>query len=140
MAFSYAYFLCFSFTLHSQYVLKGNDVSPFSIHSQATYVDVGSKELTLEEVRSSKSLTFIPVQQANADFGFTKNHFWIKFQLKNDSDAEVLYFLETARPITDFAELYCITSDGAVTKYKSGDAIPYKERSFNHRKTIFKIK
>lgn len=133
-------FLCFSFTLHSQYVLKGNDVSPFSIHSQATYVDVGSKELTLEEVRSSKSLTFIPVQQANADFGFTKNHFWIKFQLKNDSDAEVLYFLETARPITDFAELYCITSDGAVTKYKSGDAIPYKERSFNHRKTIFKIK
>ncbi|MBK9224415.1 MAG: hypothetical protein IPO23_06800 [Flavobacterium sp.] len=48
-------------------------------------------------------MTFIPVQQANADFGFTKNHFWIKFQLKNDSDAEVLYFLETARPITDFA-------------------------------------
>ena len=95
-------------SLHSQYVLKGNDVSPFSIHSQATYVDVGSKELTLEEVRSSKSLTFIPVQQANADFGFTKNHFWIKFQLKNDSDAEVLYFLETARPITDFAELYCL--------------------------------
>jgi signal transduction histidine kinase/CheY-like chemotaxis protein len=133
------FFLFFSHTLRSQYILGGNDIGPFSIHSKATFVDVGTEELTLSGVRNSKTLKFIPIQKANADFGFTKNNFWIKFKLKNDGDKSLVYFLETARPITDFAELYCITSNGVVTKYKSGDAIPYKERSFNHRKTIFRI-
>ena len=86
-------FLCFSFSLQAQYILKGDEASsPFSIHTQATFVDVGSKQLTFEEVRNSKTLSFAPVQQANSDFGFTKNNFWIKFQLKNDSNLNVLYF------------------------------------------------
>ncbi|WP_293872413.1 7TM-DISM domain-containing protein [Flavobacterium sp.] len=75
----------------------------------------------------------------NMDFGFTNRNIWIRFGLKNDSVEEQNYFFETARPITDVAELYIIKGDKSVAKYISGDAIPFNQRSYKVRKTIFKI-
>lgn len=123
----------------SQFLLKQNNASKeISIHSAAKYIDVGKKELTLEEVQKG-TYKFLPMPKQNTDFGFTANNFWIKFELKNDSTDDINYFFETARPITDVAELYVINKDNAVSKHISGDAIPFDERSVDLRKTIFKI-
>ncbi|NNT72975.1 response regulator [Flavobacterium sp. IMCC34852] len=110
-----------------------------SIHNKSEYVDVGQSNLTLEQVMASKDLKFQPMLNENTDFGFTTHHFWIRFQLKNTTKETQNYFFETARPITDVAELYVINQENKVSKLVSGDAIPYTQRSFDHRKTIFNI-
>ncbi|MFN3754943.1 7TM diverse intracellular signaling domain-containing protein [Flavobacterium sp.] len=124
----------------AQFLLqKENSFNQISIHSQSEYVDVGKNSLTLEQIIASKDLKFKPMLNENTDFGFTTHHFWIRFQLKNTTEEKAYYFFETARPITDVAELYAIDQDNKIRKFISGDAIPCSQRSFDHRKTIFKI-
>ncbi|MGL2966025.1 7TM diverse intracellular signaling domain-containing protein [Flavobacterium sp. XGLA_31] len=133
-------FLLLSQNISAQFILqKENLTDKISIHNKAEYVDVGLLNISLEQVMHSKALDFKPMPNENTDFGFTTHHFWIRFQLKNTTDEELFYFFETARPITDVAELYTLKSDRQVTKYVSGDAIPLAKKSFDHRKTIFKI-
>jgi signal transduction histidine kinase/CheY-like chemotaxis protein len=124
----------------AQFLLqKENSLTKISIHSQSEYIDVGQNDLILEQVMISKAFKFKPMLNENTDFGFTTHNFWIRFQLKNTTEEKLNYFFETARPITDFAELYVINQDNKTTKFLSGDAIPCTQRSFEHRKTIFKI-
>lgn len=126
-------------SLYCQFALGISDkAEEISIHTVSEYVNVGTKKVTLEEVRFGK-LQFLPMPKKNTDFGFTSNHYWIKFKLKNTTSNDINYFFETARPITDIAELYTIDNNDKVTKYLSGDSIPYAQRSFDLRKTIFKI-
>ncbi|MBC7383183.1 MAG: hybrid sensor histidine kinase/response regulator, partial [Bacteroidia bacterium] len=51
----------------------------------------------------------------------------------------LIYYLETARPITDEVELYLTDQTGKTVKQKSGDKIPFLNRVLDHRKTIFKL-
>lgn len=134
-------FLCLNTnSAYSQYLLqKATDSGKQSIHQLAQYVDLGNQALSFEEVLQSKSLQFTPMPNENTDFGFTTHHIWVRFQLKNTTEEKEVYFFETARPITDVVELFVIDSSNKVRKYRSGDAIPYHERNFDHRKTIFKI-
>ncbi len=134
-------FLCLNTnSAYSQYLLqKATDSGKQSIHQLAQYVDLGDQALSFEEVLQSKSLQFTPMPNENTDFGFTTHHIWVRFQLKNTTEEKEVYFFETARPITDVVELFVIDSSNKVRKYRSGDAIPYHERNFDHRKTIFKI-
>ncbi|MCF6128736.1 ATP-binding protein [Flavobacterium sp. AS60] len=133
-------FLLFCTNASSQFLLKkGNQSENITIHSKVEYVDVGQVDVTFDQIRNIKAFHFVPMKNENQDFGFTNHNYWLRFQLKNTTDEELIYFFETARPITDLAELYVIKSNNQVTKYISGDAIPYSQRSFDHRKTIFKI-
>lgn len=133
-------FLLFFLNTSAQSLSKKSDVfEKISIHNKSEYVDVGQRNLTLEQVIAAKDLKFKPMLNENTDFGFTTHHFWIRFQLKNTTEEKQNYFFETARPITDVAELYAINQEKKVSKLLSGDAIPCAQRSFNHRKTIFKI-
>lgn len=133
-------FLLYSLTSSAQFILSKETIAEKkSIHSQSEYVDVGEQNLSLNQIMTTKDLKFKPMLNENTDFGFTTNHIWIRFQLKNTSKEKLYYFLETARPITDVAELYAINQEKTVTKLISGDAIPSAKRSFDHRKTIFKI-
>ncbi|MCF6132039.1 hybrid sensor histidine kinase/response regulator [Flavobacterium wongokense] len=121
------------------FLQKAKPGEALSIYSKVEYVDVGKVEVSLDQIRNIKGFQFAPMKKENMDFGFTNHNIWFRFQLKNASDEEVNYFFETARPITDVAELYIIKADDMITKYISGDAIPFDQRSFRLRKTIFKI-
>lgn len=50
-----------------------------------------------------------------------------------------MYYLETARPITDEADLYQI-SEAKTYHFQSGDQIQFDKRQLPHRSTVFKIK
>lgn len=129
-----------SLPLNAQFLFqKGAQSQSISIHSKSEYVDVGQVDVSFEQIRDIKAFHFSPMKKENMDFGFTNHNIWVRFQLKNATDEELNYFFETARPITDLAELYIVKEDKAVIKYISGDAIPFDQRSFKLRKTIFKI-
>ena len=132
--------LFFNTNLSAQYVFTPKNLSEnASIHNKVEYIDVNQLDLTFEQIRNNKTFQFRPLKIENKDFGFTNHNYWMRFQLNNETEEELVYFLETARPITDIAELYAIKNNRKITKYLSGDAIPLTERSFDHRKTIFKI-
>lgn len=127
---------------YSQYVFRSDAIpEEFSLHNYTSIADVGQKELDIHYVIANyKVLNSKKLQTENDDLGFTQNHFWTKTELKNPTDLTLNYYLETARPITDLVELYLIDEvSGIITKKVSGDTMPYSQRSFDNRKSIFKI-
>ena len=133
-------FLLLSTNAFPQFLLqKGKNSEKISIHNKVEYVDVGNVDVSFEQIKNIKAFQFSSMKVENMDFGFTTHNYWLRFQLKNTTDEELIYFFETARPITDVAELYVVKSNNETTKLISGDAVPFNKRSFNHRKTIFKI-
>ena len=135
-------FVLFSIqSISAQYIFKENSIPKrISIHNQTEFIDVKDKNLTLEEVLKISDDEFKDIPNENYDFGFTNSHIWLRFELKNETDDSFSLYFETARPITDYATLYVLKDGKLITKYISGDAVPYNQRSFDLRKTIFKIR
>ena len=137
------FFFAFFFTnAYSQYVFK-KDIIPdeISLHPYTTITDVGQRNLDISFVKANyNSLKTIKLKTENDDLGFTQNNFWTLTELRNPTNWLLVYYLETARPVTNLVELYVIdAASGSITKKVSGDNIPYSQRSFDNRKTIFKL-
>lgn len=108
------------------------------LHEYASYVNVKDKKLSIEDVVASKKLYFDPVTSDNLSLGFTSSNYWVSFSLENSTSNNNTYYLETARPVTDLANLYVVTKD-SIIKYQSGDQIPFDQRQVAHRSTVFKL-
>lgn len=133
-------FLISLFPLHAQFVIKDDSFEEeISLHPFAKIANLEQESRTIEEIILDHTLVFETLPNENTDLGFTNNHFWIKFDLHNETEDEKTFFLEVCRPIVDVAEFYTINEKGKITKQISGDAIPFKDRSFKNRKVIFKI-
>lgn len=134
--------MLFTYVSYSQYTLKkGALPDVVSLHPYTTIVDVGQKKLSLDDILATYG-RFHPqrLKTENDDLGFTNHSWWAQVKLQNTTDDFLTYYLETARPITDLAELYIIdTKTGLIKKNRSGDGIPCPERDFDHRKTIFRV-
>lgn len=137
--FTFLFFISL-FPLHAQFVIKDDSFEEeISLHPFAKIADLEQESRTIEEIILDHTLVFETLPNENTDLGFTNNHFWIKFDLHNETEDEKTFFLEVCRPIVDVAEFYTINEKGKITKQISGDAIPFKDRSFKNRKVIFKI-
>ena len=108
------------------------------LYQYASFVNVEDNTLSIEDVVASKNLGFKPIPSDNLSLGFTSSNYWVSFSLENTSSSKNTYYLETARPVTDLANLY-ILNKGSVTKYQSGDQIPFNKRQVAHRSTVFKL-
>ncbi len=104
----------------------------------AEYLQVeDDRSYSIDDIIASKDLNFSDLSSENHDLGFTQDTYWVRFSLKNSSNHNKLYFLQTARPITDVANLYQLGDK--ITKHTSGDQINFKDRDVSHRETVFKI-
>lgn len=125
---------------HSQFLIQENtNFKSQSLHKYTTILNVKDKKISIKEVLKIPKDKFEPLVLENTDLGFTTDNYWLRFSIKNTTSNAVDYYLETSRPIVDVANFYKVYSDGRITLQKSGDVIPFKERSFQHRKTIFKV-
>ena len=135
-------YLFFCVNGYSQYVFTEHLLpSSMSLHANTTIVDVAQQDYDIDFIiKNYEHLGPRKLKSENDDLGFTNHHFWAKVALRNDSSLDLVYFLETARPITDFVELYTVDeTTEKILSSKSGDKIPFNERSFQDRKTVFKI-
>ena len=135
------FFLLFFNLGYSQYIFKEPTPSSISLHPYTTIADVGQQQYNIDFIQKNyHQLQYWKLKTENDDLGFTDHHFWAKLQLQNATAKELHYYLETARPITDLVEMYVVNdATGKITKAISGDQLKYSERSFQDRKTIFKI-
>ena len=109
-----------------------------ALYKHAEFANVGDVNFNIKDVLNNKSLKFSKLESDNHSVGFTSNNYWVRFKLKNSSKNSNVYYLETARPITDFASLYQI-SGNKIQHFKSGDNIPFFDKQVSHRSTIFKL-
>lgn len=112
-----------------------------SLHSYATIIDVDQQKYSVEFIKNNfQKSNPQKLKTENDDLGFTNHYFWIQFQVENTSNTTITFFIETARPVSDFANLYILNvSSNAITKFENGDLIPYFKKQFSDRKVIFKI-
>lgn len=108
------------------------------LYEYAQFTNAGSLDLSIDDVINSPLLHFQDLESSNHSVGFTSDNYWVRFKLENNSTESKIYYLETARPITDFAELYQISNTDTKI-FKSGDQIDFKDKQVKHRSTIFKI-
>jgi hypothetical protein len=127
----------FGFT---QYRIDSNSkFKEVSLHNYARIYNANDAELTVSQAAQLPDFYFTNLPNENTDIGFTCSNYWIKFQIQNDSNEEVFYYLETSRPIVDVAIFYKISASGNITKQNSGDCIPFEERTLQQRKTVFNL-
>lgn len=105
----------------------------------AEVANTGKSNFTLAQVKKDSLFPFKNLESENQSVGFTSDSYWLRFKLQNSSNTPKDYYLETARPITDEADLYQIGNDMGTLHFKSGDQIPFNERQVAHRSTVFKI-
>ena len=108
------------------------------LHEYSSYINVKDKKLSIKDIIASKNLHFDPIKSDNLSLGFTSSNYWVSFSLENSTSNNNTYYLETARPVTDLANLYVVTKD-SIIKYQSGDQIPFDQRQVAHRSTVFKL-
>lgn len=112
----------------------------FDLYPYTQIVDVGQSAFNLQSFQANAAhFKMQPLVHTNTNIGFTKNYFWLQFRIENKTTLPKVYYLETARPITDFVGLYSEFSNGTKKFQFSGDIIAFDKRDYKHRKTIFKI-
>lgn len=125
----------------AQYIFEKDHLpEEVSIMKYTSLADAGLKEYSIQQVIGQQAnLKFYPVEGKNGNLGFTNHTFWLKFELKNNLETPVFYYLHTAEPVTDHAALYMVGPSNQLTIQKSGDDLNFKKRSVKYRKTLFKI-
>lgn len=118
---------------------EGSKITSTSLHKFTNIVNVKQKQLSIKDVLKIPSNKFTLLPNGNTDLGFTKDNYWLHFSIKNNSTKKLKYFLESSRPVVDVADFYKIEDNHLVDLQLSGDVIPFENRSFKHRKTIFTV-
>lgn len=133
-------FLCFCLA-QAQYIFREDNLpEKISILDHASLLRTGSKELSINEiVNGGSKLPFSPLKGKLGNLGFTNENYWVKFQLKNTLDVPVFYYLLTAEPVTDNVNLFLKGVGPEIKIQKSGDNLPFVEKSVKNRRTLFKI-
>jgi two-component system, sensor histidine kinase LadS len=128
-------------TAKAQYQFRdGNLPEEISILNHARILNTGSKIVTLNEiVSSSGKLPFKKLSGKLGNLGFTSCNYWLTFQLKNTLTTPLIYYLQTAEPVTNQVNLYLIDAYNKIESQKSGDDLAFSSKSVKSRQTIFKI-
>ncbi len=106
----------------------------------SSYINTGDKINTIQELLISKdTLEFKSLSHLGSDVGFTVDNYWIHFSISNRTNDAQVYFLQTARPVTDVVNLYLIDKTGQIISKNNGDVMPYSEKEIASRNNLFKI-
>lgn len=118
-------FLCYG---QSQLVIdRDASILGISVSDQMSYFEDESATLSPEEfLRKKSTLKELKMTSKLQNFDFTNSSFFIHFALDNQSGEDQRLILETARPVTNRVNLFCVET--GKTAY-SGDGTPFKMKS-----------
>lgn len=133
--------LMFGLPAMAQFVFSsGNLPDEISILDKAQIANVGTQTLSLDQVRNGKlNHAFKPLSGKLGNLGFTDDTYWIKFDLANNLDIPLQYYLETAEPVTDNVNLYLVDEHGNAIVQRSGDNLDFSRRTVKSRKSLFEV-
>lgn len=136
----FLFFIFINLQGHGQFIANDTTfINEVSLHKYAKIVNVGKQNYTIDQIIKDTNLKFKPLLVENTDLGFTSDNYWVKFEIFNNTNSDIVPFIETSRPIVDVADLYLIEPGEKPVLFKSGDLVPFNERPVNSRRTIFRV-
>ena len=125
----------------AQYVFKnGAQPQQISILEHASILNTGHEQISFDRIRKTEdTLKFEKLKGEYGNLGFTNANYWVKFQLKNELETPVLYYLRTAEPTTEYVKLYLLDKTNNFSLQKSGNNLDFNERNVKYRRTLFEI-
>ena len=107
-----------------------------SIANEFTIYEVGENISYEYFLKHKNQFTGQKLSQSIANLDFTSSYFFIHFTLINTSSSSKRIYLETARPITNEANLYSIEQK---SEAKSGDAIAFSQKTIQTNRSILPL-
>lgn len=86
---------------------------------------------------SYKKLTF--EKRNDLNFGLSNKRHWLNFEITNEENFQVTYYLGLTSVMNDTLILYSIKNGTVASSMSIGEAIPFVSRPFKMRKSTFKI-
>jgi len=125
----------------AQFIFEPNQLpDEISILKYSAIANVGLHDYSIQQIKDNEvNLRFVPMKGKFGNLGFTHYTYWLKFQLKNNLKVPLLYYAQTAEPITDNVNLYLVNATGNIETQQSGDNLEFAKRSVALRKTMFAI-
>ncbi len=138
--FSIVFIFFFSKIAYTQVVITSQSPSEINILNKARLSSPLDTALTIENILDNPSLVaFKEINEEKPNISFTSSHYWLTFDIYNNSEENLNYYLETARPIIDNVECYIISETGSIETQFSGDNLPLNKKTVQHHKTLFKL-
>ncbi|MGG2395417.1 7TM diverse intracellular signaling domain-containing protein [Pseudomonas sp. SH1-B] len=94
--------------------------------------------LTLDDVRASTAPFQSSLQRRDLSFGYVPGVIWLRLPLRSDAGEARTWRLEFGYASLDEVRLFDVGADD-VRQSRSGDTVPYAERSVGHRNPVFEI-
>jgi two-component system, sensor histidine kinase LadS len=117
------------------------DASFISISKNSVIMNIGEDTVSFDEIKANNPELLPKFKKINDDVSnldFTTSTYWVKFCLRNVTETNLSFYLETARPLTNTVTLY-ETVNSATRIFANGDDIIFNAREIKHRKAIFPI-
>ncbi|MBI1286820.1 MAG: hypothetical protein GC178_04505 [Flavobacteriales bacterium] len=111
---------------------QGIDLVPFSISVETP------EKLRPEDALKLFSDSSLLISE-NTTFGFSENYFWILLTLPKDVSTSESYFLDIDNPHIDHIQAYCISNGKLSFLGRSGDRMPFSERTYQNRRNVFPV-
>ena len=109
------------------------------VYSHMTILKDKEKSLTVEDVTSDRyAHKFEETGRGIPNFGYTKDVYWAKFQLKNSSKLDK-WLLEISYPPLESITLYTENENGHFDELEIGSRYPFSDRIVPHRNYIFEL-
>jgi len=94
--------------------------------------------LSLDDVRAVDAPFQPSLNRRDLSFGYVPGVIWLRLALQSDAQQTRVWRLELNYASLDEVHLYDIGADG-VRESRSGDTVPYVQRSVGHRNPVFEI-
>ncbi|MGE8845446.1 7TM diverse intracellular signaling domain-containing protein [Leptospira terpstrae] len=117
------------------FLKKGTGEYPIGYHMEILTLTPDS-DLSFEEVK--KTNLFEESKSLSPNFGFTKNVYWVRFELHNESN-ERDWFIHVSYPLLDKIEFYELT-DKSWKQIITGDSYVFSARPLEEKSFIFPVK
>ena len=118
--------------------LLDDDTPPIDLQDVAAYLSDPQASLSLADAQTADA-PFLPARERRGlSFGYVPGVVWLRLELQSAASKTLHWRLELNYASLDEVRLYDIGADG-VRESRSGDTVPYAERSVGHRNPVFEI-
>ena len=110
---------------------------PQATHQQASFITPYLAIWTSDKahkLKDAQQMHFIPLQREIGNFGFSKNYYWFKLQLRNISPRKGRWLLSTGLRNPELLEVFKVVDENTTKRiFHHGGSNTYYERDIDHR-------
>ncbi|MBN1664541.1 MAG: GGDEF domain-containing protein [Deltaproteobacteria bacterium] len=109
-----------------------SDFNHFKLDNQLEYVEDADGSLELSGIMGNTDLPWRPSDKSGLSFGYTRSVYWIRFEIKNWSIADMHLLLEIANPLLDSVTAYELQGGKLKQKFELGADKVFSYRPVQH--------